>query len=87
MALALIPMEPNTTFLAMNYMPHPPLSFAFYWTGNRIKTICTKLSNQSSRRRQSKAFDRSINKAQKHHIYLHFHAIFSIIVIKQCCNL
>ena len=36
MALALIPMEPNTTFLAMNYMPHPPLPFAFYWTGNRI---------------------------------------------------
>ena len=36
MALLLIPLEQHTTLLAVNYMPHLLLLFAFYWIGNRI---------------------------------------------------
>ena len=34
MVLELIHVEPYTIFLAMNYMPHLLLPFAYYWTGN-----------------------------------------------------
>ena len=36
MVLESITVETHTTFVAMNYMPHLILPFAFYWTGNHI---------------------------------------------------
>ena len=70
MALELIPMEPHTIFLAINYNVPPTFTLCFLldrqlYMRFHIKTIDIKFSNQSSCGRQSKAFDRSVNKAPK----------------------
>ena len=70
MTLELIPMEPHTVFLAINYNVPPTFTLCFLldrqlYMRFHIKTIYIKFSNQSSCGRQSKAFDRSVNKAPK----------------------
>ena len=45
MALELIPVEPRTIILAMNYTLHLLLPFAVYWTGDRIVDLVTSCQN------------------------------------------
>ena len=45
MFLELIPAEPNTTILTMNYTPHLLVPFAFLWTGNCILDLVTSCQN------------------------------------------
>ena len=55
MALELISVELHTIFLTMNYMSHQPLSFSFYWTGNRIWDFVISYQNHMHKTWQSKA--------------------------------
>ena len=82
MALELIPVEPPTIFLAMKYMSHLLLPFAFYWTSN----LATSYQKPYARGRQSKTCNRSFNKAPKAVPLPTLSCHFSITVIRQCCE-
>ena len=60
MALELISVELHTIFLIMNYMSHQPLSFSFYWTGNRIWDFVISYQNHMHKTWQSKAREKDV---------------------------
>ena len=71
MALERILVETQTIFLDINYLCPLLLPFAFYWTGwlflrfsDSLLKHAWNLAIESSCGRQSKDFDRSINKAR-----------------------